>query len=399
MLRIYLRDEPVRDRPDPWARCAPGGRVEARGDDVPERWPADAQIEIVLAARHARMAALDLPPMPADRLLPAARYALDDQMATTPDDVAIAVNSSTRPVLAAIASAPLVRAIAMQSKRIVGIVAESALAPRNAGWTWCASAAGGGLVRRDDGSAFAVGAGTDAELPSELLAALALAKRAGQAPAVVHAALRVDGGRLDEWSHATGVPFVAAPPWHWSDASPDAFAAAPDLLDTDATSAVAREPARMARLFRPALLVAALAAGLHGCALLTQWIWVNVDDWRASRALVREASGLPNAATPSAAAAAIAQHNAELRHRDGRSAPGDALPLLARAAPSIAALPRGALKSASYAGNAWTLELANVDAEALSRVSQSLGRAGVEAVSARTSSGARMRLTLDPAAR
>jgi hypothetical protein len=130
--------------------------------------------------------------------------------------------------------------------------------------------------------------------------------------------------------------------------------------------------------------------------LLVERAWLAVDQWRASRALVQEAASarLPDASTPAAAAAAIARANAQARHRAGKAAPGDAVPLLARAAPAIATLPAGALKSATYANDAWTLELANVDAQSVSRVARALAHAGIDAVSAPTAGGVRMRLAL-----
>ena len=48
---------------------------------------------------------------------------------------------------------------------------------------------------------------------------------------------------------------------------------------------------------------------------------------------------------------------------------------------------------------AWTLELGKLDADATSSVMRALGRAGVDTVAAPTSSGMRMRMTLDAAAR
>ena len=148
-------------------------------------------------------------------------------------------------------------------------------------------------------------------------------------------------------------------------------------------------------------MLAALAVVVLVLGALAQWTWLAVADWRLSRALVREATnaGLDGVATPQAAAAAIAHRHAELRHRAARNAPADAWPLLARAAPSMSMLPSGTLRSATFANDAWTLELGALDAETLSRVTRALGRAGVDAVSAPTTGGARMRLTLDPAAR
>ncbi|HET8831695.1 MAG TPA: hypothetical protein VFN86_06460, partial [Casimicrobiaceae bacterium] len=77
----------------------------------------------------------------------------------------------------------------------------------------------------------------------------------------------------------------------------------------------------------------------------------------------------------------------------------DALPLLARAAPALGALPQETLKSATYADNTWTFELGRLDAETSSRVIRALGNAGIDALAAPTSSGTRMRATLDATAR
>jgi general secretion pathway protein L len=398
MLRIFLAAPPDGDRDTAWARYADDGRLLAQGRDVPARWPAGDALEVVLAAAHARLAALDLPPMAPGRLRQAARFALEDQMAASADEAAISITTTGRPVVAAIASRGLVDAIARALPRAARIIPESALAPRNAGWTWCASDSGEGFVRRADGSAFAVGS-VGPDLPSELHSALAQAARGASGPAAVHAAFAVDAGQLAAWSQSTGVPFVAARAWRWTGAGTEAFAAAPDFLAGDAPP---NAPAalRAAQRFRPALILATLAIALHVTALLAQWAWLNVTDWRLSRQLVEQASaaGL-TAATPAAAAAEIAGRNALLRHTASKSAPADALPLLARAAPVIGELPRGALKSARYADNAWTLEIGKLDADALSRVTRALGRAGIDAVGAPSSSGTRMRITLDPAAR
>lgn len=401
MLRVFLSAPPSPGRADSWVRYTADGRAVAQGRDVPDRWPGDASVEVVLAAGQVRLAALDLPPMPRNRLQQAAQYALEDQVATAADESVIAVAPSVGRVVAAIASAGLIRAIATQVRPVSRIIPESALAPHADGWTWCASAADGGFVRRDDGSAFGVGNVTGGELPGELRAALAQARRAGVAPSIVHAAVPADAAQLAQWSQAADTPFVAASAWRWERADAETFAAAPDFLAGDAAAHAARADSWVAHAFRPALLLATLALAIHVGGLLLQWSWLNFEDWRLSRALVAQAAaaGLPSAATPAAAAAAIARRNAELRHRTAKSTSGDALPLLARAAPSIAQLPSGTLKSATYADDAWTIEFGKLDAERLSGVTRALGRAGVDAVSAPTAGGTRMRLTLDATAR
>jgi hypothetical protein len=355
-------------------------------------------VEIVLAAAITRIVALALPPMPRNRLSAAVRYALEDQVATSADEAAIAVAPVQNGVIAAIATRQAIDAIRTSVPRVSRIVPESALAPRNDGWTWCASAGGGGFVRRADGSAFAVGGSEGAAVPPELDAALTAAVRGG-APAAVHVAFPATAQQLAHWSRNAGVQFIAAPAWRWDEAPSAAIATAPDFLAIDAPER-APDASIAARAFRPALFLATAALALLAVGLLVERGRLAFEQWQASRALVQEAASarLPNASTPAAAVAAIAHANAQARHRAVRAAPGDAVPLLARAAPVIATLPAGALRSATYANNAWTLEFANVDAQSVSRVARALARAGIDAVSAPTASGTRMRLALGASA-
>ena len=398
MLRVFLPAPPRADRADPWVRYSADGRAIDRGQDVPSRWPADPVTEAVLAACHVRLIALALPPMPRERLRGAARYALEDQIATSIDESAIAVTEPRHGTsVAAVASAALIGAISAQERRIARIVPESALAPQAEGWSWCASAAGGGFVRRADGSAFAVDAPTGGALPGALAAAL----RAKGAPRAVHVAFPADVPQLAEWSRTTGVPFVGAMAWQWEQAPLASFASAPDFL-REATRPLAGATGRPALgSFRPALILIGAALAVHFAGLLVTWSWLDVENWRLSRAIVAEAAAaqLPDAATPQAAFDAIARRNAQLRHRAMQAAPADALPLLARAAPALRALPPLALRSARYASDAWTLDLGRVDPALLSRVTRGLNAAGVEALAVPAAGGTRMRLSLAPVAR
>ena len=399
MLRVFLSDAADADRAVPWVRYAPDGRILAQGSDAPARWPADPRIDVVLAAERARLIALTLPPMPGERLLAAVRFALEDQIATSVEEAALALGEAAngRRVVA-VAAQPLVDALA-RLPRVARIVPESALAPYGEGWTWCRSQAGGGIVRREDGSAFSVGDVQEREgaLPPELAAALTHAARGGT-PQDVHVAFACDAAELARWSSASGARFVAGREWNWPQAARSAFAAAPDFLERRRET---RTAPVSSRAFRPALVLASLAALVHVGALVGQWAWLAAANWRVSRALVAqaEAAGVAHASSPADAALAIARRNAELRHRAGQDAPTDALPLLARSAPVLGALPAGALRSAHYVDNAWMLELAKVDPVVLSRVTHALGVAGVDAVAAPTPGGSRMRLSLGALAR
>jgi type II secretion system protein L len=399
MLRVFLSDATDPDRAVPWVRYAPDGRILARGSDAPARWPADPRIEVVLAAQRVRLIALTLPPMAGERLLAAVRFALEDQIATPTEEAALALGEAANGTrVVAVAAQPLVDALA-QLPRVARIVPESALAPNGEGWTWCRSQAGGGFVRREDGSAFSVGDVQEREgaLPAELAAALAHAARGGT-PKVVRVAFTCSAAELARWSNASGARFVEGRAWSWPQAAPDAFAAAPDFLQRRRAT---RAMPAASGAFRPALVLASLAVLVHVGALVGQWAWLTAANWRVSRALVAqaEASGATHASSPTDAALAIARHNAELRHRAGQNAPTDALPLLARSAAALGALPAGAVRSARYVDNAWTLELAKLDPVVLSRVTHALGVAGVDAVAAATPGGSRMRMSLGALAR
>jgi hypothetical protein len=393
MLRPFVSHPVHDDVPLSWVRYARDGRIVARGRDVKERWPADPDVEVVLAAAQVRIVALALPPMPAGRLRQAVQFALEDQVASAAQESAIAIALTGDRVLAAIATSTVIASIKAMLPRVSRIVPESSLArPTGKGWHWYESAGGGGFVVRDDASAFAVGA-YEGRIPAELAAALAATERAGTAPDVVRSAVLADAAALASASQATGVRFVAAPAWRWEEADDAAFACAPDFVERPQ----ARAPVRGAGRFRAALVLAGLALALHLGGLLTQWAWLSIADWRISRTVVREAqaAGIADVTSAAAATRAVMRDNRTLRHRAAQATPEDALPLLARAAPAVSALPPNAVKSMTYANAAWTLELTGVDAEVVSRVARALDSAGVRAIAAPVSGGTRMRLTLD----
>ncbi|MDE2358112.1 MAG: hypothetical protein KGL70_01865 [Betaproteobacteria bacterium] len=406
ILRVFLDSDPDRDRGRAvaWVRMDDDGRTVERGRSGPDHWPAVARIEGVLAASATRLIALDLPPLPPLRLRAAAAYAIEDQLATPIDQAVVATGAQRVDgrVLVAVASGETVAAFAAGVPRIARLLPEPALAPVLDGWTWCASAAGGSFVRRSDGSTLALGdVPASGDLPAELARALVQAQRGGHAPARVHVAFAQDIAALARWSRASGIEFVAAQPFRWDEAEPDACAAAPNLLAEDTAAPAAAAAGATLRAFRLPLAIAALALGVHMVALLAQWTWLSIDHWRSSRALVDLAAqaGVSGATTPAQAAAGIARRHAGLLHGASRDAPADALPLLARAAPFLATLAPGTLKSAVYSGGAWTLDFAATRADTLTGITRGLADAGVDALVAPVASGTRMRLTLDPTAR
>lgn len=403
ILRVFLAAPPARDHPIAWVRLDDGGRVLERGQTLLAHWPAAARVDAVLAANAVRLVALVLPPMPVARLRAAAAYAIEDQLATPIDESVVATgpHRDDGSVLAAVASAATLAAIVAGVPGLGRLLPEPALAAVHDGWTWCASAAGGTFIRRSDGSTLAIGdVPASGELPAELSAALTQARHGGQAPQRVHVAFAQDTAVLARWSQAAGVAFVPAQAFRWDEANADAFAQAPDLLAREHPAPASAAAGATLRAFRLPLAIAALALGVHVLALAAQWSWLSVDRWRTSRALVDVAAqaGVPDASTPSQAVSAIAQRHAGLLHRASKDAPGDALPLLARAAPLLATLAQGTLKSATFSGGAWTLEFAATRPDALAAITRGLADAGVDALVAPVASGTRMRLTLDPAA-
>ena len=255
---------PTADRADSWVRYArgrpPGGAV---GATCRRRWPADAAVEVVLAAgqvasggaRPAADAAQSAAPGRAIRAGgpdgDCGRGGRDRRGATS-----VGKGVDRRDCIRA-----LIRAIAAHSRRVVAHDPESALAPHADGWTWCASAGGRRLRAPRRRQRLRGRRGHDGELPAELRAALAQARRAGIAPAVVHAALPAHAARLAQWSQAAGVPFVAAPAWRWERATPRHSLRRPISWTAIRLRGRWRAVRGPCAWFRPALLLGALALG------------------------------------------------------------------------------------------------------------------------------------------
>jgi hypothetical protein len=399
VLRVLLSMPPSPARAEAWALYDESGRVVERGRATPDAWPSATRREAVLAASLVRVIALALPPMSASRVAMAAAYALEDRLAATDEAPAIGVSAPRADggVVAAVVSRKMLDAVTGLAPRFARVLAEPALAPVTPGWTWYASGAGGGFVRTADGSAFAVdNAPTEGPLPPELAAALTQAARKGEAPREVAIAERCRPEALATWRTATGIPFVPADSWRWDSAAPSAFADAPDLIGR--VEEVATRPRDRWRVLRPAIAIVAAALALHVLATLAQWSWLKYDGWRMGRSVVASAqgTGVADTSTPEAALRGLARRAAELRHRAALFAPSDAVPLLARAAPALAALPVPAVKSAIYADGAWTFELATLDAPALAALDRRLQDAGLAPLQAKTNAGLRMRVSAGP---
>ena len=398
-LRVRLAAPSSPDRVGAWALFDAAGACVRTGLDRPEAWPRADAVEVVLAASQLRIASVMLPPLPPSRVAGAARFALEDQLAGHPDAHfhAVSAQAPDGRVRVVVVARSLVGRVAESVRGASRIIAESDLAPSLPGWRWCAGEQGdGGFVCRPDGSAFPVDApDRDGALPAELALALVQAQRGAATPLQV----RVDGAYQDEelarWQNETGIPFVRGTPWRWQAAPAASFAAAIDLTPSLPVAESGSSRGILRRAFAPALLVAGAALALHVIATVGDWASLRLDNWRAARewtALAAIAGAPPDAATtPASAREAIARRYAELRHGQGLPAWDDALPLLARAAPALAALPPGAVKSATYADRHWTLDLARTDPAVIGDLDVRMRGAGVPALVATSAAGTRLR--------
>jgi hypothetical protein len=395
-LRVLLDAAPAAGRADAWTLFDDNERVVQSGRGVPDAWPSAQRREAVLAAACVRIVGLHLPPLTADRVSAAAAFALEDQLAGPADEQHIAVSSQRADgtVEAIVANRSLIARLAGAFDRIL---AEPALAPlpppRH--WRWYASDAGGGFVRKADGSSFATGAPD--RVPAELALAIDHVARAGGGPAAIEMAFVPDATLSADLARHTGTSFVTTPPWRWEASGNAAFAAATDVRQGEFARAAPSTIRSSMRWFRWAAIVAALAIGLHVTATIGEWIALRVDTWRIRSALGDVARDMGISGSDDLAAA-IARRNGDARHRVGLAAPADALPLLSRAAPALAALPTGTLKSATYADGHWTFDFARLDAGAADRLERQLAAAGLSTLAATHSSGARMRVAPGPGA-
>jgi general secretion pathway protein L len=403
-LRVHLAAAPAPGDIVAWALFDDAGRCVRTGRSAAAGWPAADRVEAVLAASQVRIASVALPPLPPARVAAAARFAVEDQLAG-PAEAQHLATSRQRPdgrVRVVIAARSLIAALrearAGSPSRFARVLAEPDLAIPGRGWRWCAAAADDpeGFVRRDDGSAFPASSDVSGALPAEIALALAQARRDGALPVEIRAERDANDDDLARWHGETGVAFARGTPWRWAAAPSAAFDDAVDLLQGDfAWTQPAPRGARF-RIFAPALALAAAALAVHVVATVGEWGSLRVESWREARAwrgLATDAGIAPDAAaTPAAARAALAQRHAELRHAHGLAAPDDALPLLARAAPALRALPAGSVKTATYADGHWTLDLARADAAAVDDLGARLRDAGVPALVATTAAGVSVRL-------
>jgi hypothetical protein len=405
VLRIFVTSPISPNEPVRWSLHDASGVCMSEGEATPDEWPAADRIEAVVAASQVRLTSVELPPLPPARIPSAAGFALEDRLASTGEAPMLAVSAqkSDGRVIVAIVSRTLLASLqsraAGRARRIVKTVAEPELASPEPGWCWCAGRnehEGDSFLRLADGSAFPVSAHpASGSLPPELMLALDNAERSGARPTQVRVDAEVSDQSLEQWYTDTGVSFVRGAQWRWNAASPAQFSAATNLLQGEFAAKPVASSADRTRAFRPAIVIAASALVLHVVATLGEWAWWRIDAWRATRAMqalaVAAGANASDANTFESARAALARRYAEARHSHRLAAPSDALPLLARAAPPLAAAPAGFIKSATYADGHWTIDLQRSDPNVVRDLDLRLKRAGAPATTVATASGARIR--------
>lgn len=402
ILRVLLAAPPAANEALAWGLFDAAGACIRTGRSIASERPAADRVEAVLAASQVRIASIVLPPLAPARVAAAAGFAVDDQLAGPKEAQHLAVSRQAPDgrVRVVIAARSIIAELRDSSSlRAARIIAEPDLAPPYRGWRWCAATSndGDGFVRRSDGSAFPVSvANAGSGLPPELALALGQARRDNTQPQEVRVEFDATDTDLDRWQHEARIAFVRGAPWRWTAAPASAYADAVDLLQGD--FALAPPPAAGARprLFAPALTLATAALALHVVATVGEWGWLRVEAWRNARAWSALATNAGIAAdavaTPATAKTELARRYAQLRHEHGLAAPDDALPLLARAAPALRALPPGTVKTATYRDAHWTLDLTLNNADAVAALDAQLRQWGVPALLAATSSGVRVRL-------
>lgn len=408
-LRVFVDQPPDAGREMAWALFDAAGRRISGGSSRPAEWPAAERKEAVVAARNGRIVTLAMPPVPPGRAEAAARFALEDQLADAPDDshVALSYEAGNNRLRVAIVATSWMAAFVAASERCgmawdrAVLEGDLAVAPAR-GWRWCAnSVAQAGFVRTHGGATVAVGPAHADAPPAELALALAIARGDTDAPQTVR--VDAEGTRpplLERARALTGVEFVAGTPWRWADAAPGAFAGAIDLLTGPFGANAARPVLNIGRLLRPALWILALAVGIHVAATLGQWLWLRWEMASVGGELTALArTAVPDFAADAAAGTspvvALARRDRELKHRAGLVAADDFLPLLARAAPALAALPAGAIRSLSYSDGHLLFDLQKIEPSLPTSLQHELQRAGLVALAAPTATGARLRVGLN----
>jgi type II secretion system protein L len=361
-----------------------------------------------------------VPPTTAAKLSAVVRFALEEQLAGDVESQHVVIAAQReRDALVHVVDKRWLKealaALARQGIRPVAVVAESDLAPRpqqqpqspgvsRLAGTWIWREDGGFLI--EAGGRVAVLDQSQDALPSGLLLALrnSVGADGGNAAGSVRTAVAasprvvVHGPSIlreqsPAWSRATGVIFDIQPEWTWRDASATSIAAAANLLTPalDPDDPAMRPAASRPRTARIVLWWLAAALLLHAGASAAEWVLLK---WRGAK-VERDTQQLIRAAAPELTGdldPAWRKYYAAARHRQGKTAPDDALPLLAETAGALTELPPGALRVITFEAGQLTLDFDRSATVALAAALPLWQSRGLTVLQAETPGGLRLRI-------
>ena len=399
-----------------------GGEAAHSFDAKAERAHSSSRqaLAIVPAARM-RTLLLSIPPTPADKLEAVIRFALEDQLAGDVDLQHVVIGSrrtsaarvgddanDRRGAIEVLVHVMdrrwLIEALdrlAVHGIAVTRVVAESDIAPRDADalGTWIVRSDGGFLIERI-GKVTTLDQSGDA-LPSGLLLAVdrhttahsitTTADGARSPHITVHGPAGLQS-RIAAWMRATSVRFELRDEWAWHDASDAAIAAAPDLLTPSLRRKTATSIPRRRSGWRSALIWLVAAAALHTGA--TAIAWANLQ-WRVGN-LERDTAAVIRGAAPDLAGdpgTAWPTYYSSYRHRAGKTAPNDALPLLADAADGLREIGAGSIRAIAFESGQLTIDAERAAASAIASAMPRWRAAGLSVLQAETPAGIRLRLT------
>jgi len=212
--------------------------------------------------------------------------------------------------------------------------------------------------------------------PLSLRIMLDEAKSRGEAPAsiAVYTTELESSIEIEAWQRALGVALRRVGPWDWRTAAPDAGVS---LVQERARWRVA--PGTLARL-RPAAWIAGVALAIHAVALVVDWTRLAAEQRSLRQQMVtRFRAAFPEAVAVADPALQMRRKLAEARYAVSQPDDGDFLPMVAKVAVALKAVPAGKLRVLSYEGGRVTLELTGVDETSVRAVVGRLLQAGLRA--------------------
>jgi general secretion pathway protein L len=355
--------------------------------------PRAEEVLIVLPVARVAFMRAPLPRGPAARIARLAPFAIEDAIASAPEDThCVVLDDADRDGdrLIAVIDRPWLDG-ALAELAAFGVkpdraVVESALVTV-AEDTWTVVWSGdGGFAELGGIEAIALDASVDGQPPLALKLAMEERRRAGGGARAVRVLTvgAADPNATLKWSQSLDVPVVVAGEW-----LPEAFdaraAACPSLLP-GAGPRTWLEERWLARLKPAAALTTALAA-MHLLVTLGDWARLAYESRRLHQEMAAAfRTAFPEAATVVDPALQMRRNVAELRRAAGESNPADVVPLLAKLAPMLAAA--GARPQAlRYERGELELELVVASGETRERLARRLRVPGAQVRIERVATG------------